>query len=177
MEALAAVSLCGNIVQFAEFGFKTFRAAKEIIDHGQLDNDAHIIQHAIRLVEVNDGIIHGCNGFLLKFQQDLDDAGGEDTDSLPASLSQGDVLLRAVAQDCQTIASQLRDRLSSLAVPSSNGKGGTSARYRKKWTAFYHALLRMWDQTEIDAMTSQLEQAKSVVQSAILASIRYVMSC
>lgn len=168
MEPLSAVSLCGNIIQFAEFGVKAFKAIRETLNHGELSRDAHVARHATKLVELTDYVLSGCSGFLLKFEDDLNPKNEEAIDVIAAS----DALLQAVAQDCRTMAIDVQKKFADLKVPLTTDDDNRG-RCHKTWNAFYTTMRRIWAESEVEEMISQLESSKSMVQTTILTSIRY----
>ncbi|KAF4461057.1 P-loop containing nucleoside triphosphate hydrolase [Fusarium albosuccineum] len=169
IEALEAVSLCGSVIQFVEFSIKSFKQVRIILTTGELDQDAQASSHAKALVELTDHVVGSCDGFLLKIAQDL--KAGSEADQVNESLATTERQLQDVVEECQAMAEKLRDKLTSFKAPPTKKGDKITTRTRKKWTAFYRALFRIWNESKIEEMMKQMEKSRNVVQTTILANI------
>jgi hypothetical protein len=128
MEALAAVGLAGNIIQFVDFSCKLFeRTASIYHSHAGASAGADIIQ----------SVTNDIQDLTAKLSQSVQSHGVS---------SQHDVPLRKLAQGCQEVAAEL---LSVLLEVKAKKPGS-------KWSSFRAALAGTWKQPQVDALEDRL---------------------
>lgn len=133
MEALAAVGLAGNIVQFIDFSCKLFDQANSIYHShtGSSESTQDL-------------------GYIAQHLQSLSAKLSRDAHTQPQAQNsvalQNQRDLRQLAQKCQGASNELQSALHALKAKDSNSK----------WSSFRAALSSTWKQAEVDALAKRL---------------------
>ncbi|KAF2662244.1 hypothetical protein K491DRAFT_710188 [Lophiostoma macrostomum CBS 122681] len=146
MEALAAVSLAGNVVQFVEFSCKLFEQATTIYHTGTARGAQDIETLTQQLQALCADLAHGNNSVQQPRPTRLPDQGS----------------LQKLAKDCETVANELLFELHELRAKDPNSK----------WSSFRAALAVSWKEKRVDAMQKRLDSYRSqlVVHLQVLQS-------
>ena len=135
MEALVAVGLAGNIVQFVDFSCTLFERTTSIYhSHAGSSAEADSLES------------------ITKDLQDLTSKLSQGSQHHAAS-AQHDVGLRKLAQECQEVAAEL---LSVLLEVKAKKRGS-------KWSSFRAALKSARSQPKVDAMENRLVAYRSQI--------------
>ncbi|KAG8165596.1 hypothetical protein KVR01_004148 [Diaporthe batatas] len=143
MEALAAVSLAGNILQFVETIKKLVSSAHQVYhigiseDHLEIDSLTDHLQAWVSRVTPPDPP----SGVLL---------------------SEDEKSIRALGAQCNQVAQQLLGVVNNLKVTNRDGTHG-------RIESFYKALLGVWKQGEVEALQARLERIGDNIQKHLAA--------
>ena len=137
IEALAAVSLAGNVVQFVEFSCRLFDQAATIY-HSRTGStrgaqDIETLTQQLQTLCAN--LAHSNNSF-----HHPDPTRQPDPDSL-----------RILAKDCEAAANELLSELYNLKAKDPNSK----------WSSFRAALAVSWKENRVDALQKKLDSYRS----------------
>ncbi|KAJ4176077.1 hypothetical protein NW767_015565 [Fusarium falciforme] len=138
MEALAAVALAGNILQFVETTKKLISAT------GQLSHLGSSEEH----IELS-SLVHELQGWVLRVTPRDPPQG--------VKLSEEEKSIRALGVQCNQVANQLLGVLESLKSKNDSGNFGYIE-------SFYLALLGEWKKGEIDALLARLDRIGDNIQ-------------
>jgi flagellar motility protein MotE (MotC chaperone) len=150
LDPLTALSLAGTIVQFVDFSTKLVAKGYEL--HKSADGAS--IGNAELEVIAKD--LQELNRRLQQLRPSHDTDGKTLTDS--------NVALRKLSQQCSDVAAELIDALDNLKVQ------GTSNR---RWKSFRQALKGLMKKEEVDAFARRLENFRDELNLHILVSMRY----
>lgn len=128
LEALAAVSLAGNIVQFISFTTRVLSETKKAYSAGTGESACYVDLHSM-----------SC---------DLEDVSIRI--QYPARTITADHTLLDLASRCQTISKNLQTALDGLKIDRTQS--------HKRWTCFRHALRAVWGSKKIEQLASQMAQ-------------------
>ena len=152
-EAIAALSLAANIVQFIDFGgkvlsggFKLYKNGPDGTVLGEANDTKIITQSLLRLIE--------------DLNQPLEQS---DSTNEVIELSQTEIDLRNLAAQCIDIANEL---LNAIIQVEFRGKGG-------KWDAFRAALKHVLAEGKIEKIRQRLDRFRQEIIVHILACFRY----
>ncbi|KAK0742049.1 hypothetical protein B0T21DRAFT_123811 [Apiosordaria backusii] len=157
MDALAAIALSGNILQFVEFAIKLLRSSGELYSKGDLTRNATIQESISRIREIANEKMNQCNEFEHKFR--LAFAG----EPLPEEVRRNDALILDLCSRCLEIAQSLQDVLERLKLPSNSPSRG--------WQSLLTALRTVLSEREIESHVARLTEIKSTLASTILSSL------
>lgn len=149
MEALSAISLASNIVQFLEFGLRVLSKGNKIyrsVD-GALDEnlDLEVVTSHLLVMQT-------------KLKSTL-------LSSTHTQLVSDDVkAFNALSESCSALAEKLLERLTRVKV---------QGRFRR-WKSLRQALKIVWSKQDIENMKSTLESFRSEMQTHLLISLRWV---
>ncbi|KAF1960072.1 hypothetical protein CC80DRAFT_438555, partial [Byssothecium circinans] len=148
MEALAAVGLAGNIVQFVDFSCKLFDQTLEICA-----SPAGVSQHAQSIENVTKKL----RNLSADISRDIHKIDRYQT------TSQGDhQTLKALATDCEAVATELIAALQSLPMKGSH----------TKWRSFKVALSSIWKESRIQTLEQRVRDHRSqmIIQLQVMQS-------
>lgn len=152
-EAVAALSLAANIVQFIDFGGRVLSGSLKLYNSGPgsnrlgLANDTKVITQSLQR------FIEGLNQPLE--QSNSANEGPE--------LSQTEIDLRSLAAHCMDIANELLGAIKKVEL---QGKGG-------KWDSFRAALKHVLAEGKIEKIRQRLDAFRQEIIIHILACLRY----
>ncbi|KAI9789916.1 MAG: hypothetical protein M1816_005685 [Peltula sp. TS41687] len=130
MEALVAVGLASNVLQFVQFAVKLVSKGKEIYDYGSTVEQSDLRDVTKQLVELNDRLRVSLQGRRSRANGLTDDEKG----------------LENVAASCITAGNDLIQKLSGLQINSRH----------RRWRSIRQALKTVWKKDDIDALTERL---------------------
>ncbi|KAH7385981.1 hypothetical protein BKA66DRAFT_569298 [Pyrenochaeta sp. MPI-SDFR-AT-0127] len=139
MEALAAVSLVGNIFQFVEFSHKLLRGTKELY-HSQSES----LQDTQDLETLTQGLQQICTAL-------QDKSSSMNVGTATPQQRQQQAALRRLAKGCESSAKELLSVLQKLKAKDP----------KSKWSCFEAALATTWTQSRINAMQKRVEDYSS----------------
>jgi hypothetical protein len=150
-DPLTALGLAANIIQFITFASSLVSKTSEISNsaHGSTLENTELKAIATNLTDLN------------KQLEPPKAPGGNDKQSRKAAKS-GE-RLRELCTECEKAAWELLSVIQRL----EHGKG------RSKWKSFRQALLSVWKESEIAALSRRLERYRSQIGTALLLSLRY----
>ncbi|KAK4170920.1 hypothetical protein QBC36DRAFT_109837 [Triangularia setosa] len=157
MDALAAIALSGNILQFVEFAIKLLRSSAELYSKEDLVKHATIRESISRMRDIANEKITRCNEFEHKFR--LAFAG----QPLPEEVRRNDALILNLCSQCQDIAQSIQDILEKLKVPSNSPSRG--------WQSLLAAIRTVLSEREIESHVARLTEIKSTLASTVLSSL------
>jgi flagellar motility protein MotE (MotC chaperone) len=147
LDPLTALSLAGTIVQFVDFSTKLVAKGHEL--HNSADGasigNAELEVMAKDLQELNRRL------------QKLQPSHGTDE----TTLTDSNVALRKLSQQCSGIATELVDALDNLKVQSTSNR---------RWKSFRQALKGLMKKEEVDAIAKRLENFRDELNLHILVS-------
>ena len=158
MEALAAIALAGNVLQFAEFAIKLLTASGELYAKEELNSSVKIQESIRRICAISEDRIAQCEDFKHKFRRI-----GE-SEALPAALVQYDVLILKLSQECLDTAQDLQNILDKLKLPKNAPSRG--------WTNLLVAIKSVMSESDIEAHLARLREIKSDIGSTVISSLR-----
>lgn len=153
MEALAALGLAGNTVQFLDFSAKLCATSIEIyraID-GASSSNAQSETLLKSFIESTDEV----SSNLGRYQVALGAASRQ-------ASSRGEAQISTIISDCQTIADDLVQRFEAL---KSSGKP-------EKWKSFVSGVKCMWKKQELEDLQNRLRHNREELEWRILLSLR-----
>jgi capsule polysaccharide export protein KpsE/RkpR len=154
MEAVVALGVAGNKVQFLDFATKLCVTSIEIYRDASGASTTNA-QSEILLKSFIDTIEDVSND-LGKYFNALNAASAQ-------ANVQGDVQIRLVIADCQAIAQDLSQRFEKL---KASGKPG-------KWKSFVAGLKCVWGKNELDELQKRLKKNRDDLEWRIMLSLRY----
>lgn len=157
MEALAAVALAGNVLQFAEFGIKLLTASGELYGREDLTSNARIQESIDRIRAISNEGITQCDDFKRKLRR----ATGPD--ALPV-LVQNDARIVKLSHECLDTAQDLQNILDKLKLPRNAPSRG--------WRSLLIAIKSVASEPEIEAHLAKLRNIKSEIGSTVISSLR-----
>lgn len=150
VDALAAIGLAGNIVQFVDFSIKLFSQSREIYVSGAettaANNDLEKITQSLK--EFSDRFSNS----------------SEPGNLSTAGISWEEQELYSVSQECRSTADFLLSTLQKL-----KRRGGNV-----KWSSFRQALGVMWKKSKIDQTVSRLNAFRDQLSLCLLQILRYI---
>jgi hypothetical protein len=153
MEAVVALGIAGNAVQFLDFATKLCAASTEIYRDASGASAAN--KQSQTLVR----------NFVEKIDEISKDVGlyfdALATASSQAS-AQADPQISLIIKDCQVIAQDLSTRLAKLKASGTHGR----------WKSFLKGLECMWKKNELDELEGRLKRNRSELEWRILLSMR-----
>ena len=150
MEALAAVGLASNVLQFISFAQDLVSTSKQISRNA----DGALVEN-LELEAITKNLDRLGSGLLVRVRHD-------DADT------KEDEELRKLCEGCRYISGLLIERLKSLKVNSK--LSGTVGR---QWASFRQALNSVMNAEEIAELERRLDRYQKAINSALLASLRY----
>ena len=152
LDPLSAVGLCASILQFVEFVTKLISVGDEIhkSTHGT------IVEH-LELEVVTQTII-SLNGQISGLNEEFQTGR-----SLRDNVLSADRDIEQLGAACNTVAGELLEALDRL-----KAKGP-----RAKWNSMAHAIKTVWAKGRIESLRTRLEGFRSVIQTALLISLRF----
>jgi hypothetical protein len=147
MEALAAVSIAGNIVQFVEFGLRVLCKTREIYR----STDDCLAENQDLEIVTNDLVI---------LQRKLQ--ASRNSTNNPDSMPEHDKDLESLNHACAELAGNLLEKLNMAKA---------QGRFRR-WKSLRQAVKSVWSKSEVDAMARRLESFRSQLQMRILISLK-----
>lgn len=153
MEALAALGLAGNTVQFLDFATKLCSTSVEI--YRGVDGSSASNTQAEGLLK----------GFIETIDEVASDLGQYRTALSAASkqaAGKGELQIASIIVDCQTIADDLLRRFEKL---KSDGKPG-------KWKSFVTGVKCLWKKHELEELQKRLRANREELEWRILLSLR-----
>jgi hypothetical protein len=148
MEAVAAVGLAGNIIQFIDFAAKVVTKGHRI--YQSADGS---------LSEYND--LQLITSDLLVLQTKLERS--QEQDSTPTSCNEDDEAIQKLAAASTKLAQQLLKRLNAVKA---------QGRFRR-WKSLRQAVKHVCSKAEVDDMARRLSQFREELQTRGLFSLRY----
>lgn len=158
MEALTAVALAGNVLQFAEFAIKLLTSSGELYNKGDLNSNTRIQESIQRICAISEERISQCDDFKRKFRR----ANGPD--ALPAALLQHDAVIVKLSHECLDTAQHLQNVLAKLKLPKNAPSRG--------WTSLFVAIRSITSESEIRAYLARLTEIKIEIDSIVMSSLR-----
>jgi hypothetical protein len=158
MEALAAVALAGNVLQFAEFAIKLLTSSSELYNKGDLDSNARVLESIQRIRAISQEGISQCDDFKRRFRR------ATDPDALPATLVQHDAVIVKLSHECLDTAQHLQSVLEKLKLPKNAPSRG--------WISLLVAIRSVASESEIKAHLARLRDIKSEIGSVLISSLR-----
>lgn len=154
MEAVVALGVAGNTVQFLDFATKLCVTSIEIYRdaNGASTTNAQSENLLKSFIETIDEVSFD----LGKYFHALDAASAQ-------ASNQGDVQVRLVIEDCQAIAQDLSLRFNKL---KASGKRG-------KWKSFVTGLKCLWGKNELEELQKRLRKNQDELEWRIMLSLRY----
>ncbi|KAF2681607.1 hypothetical protein K458DRAFT_391569 [Lentithecium fluviatile CBS 122367] len=155
MEALAAVGLASNVVQFVDFAGKI------------VSQTIRIYRERPRDPAIDDSDEEAPSSHLEKITSDLEQFNKHLTQSLdtcdpnPAKLSSSDKEIVRICRECQKITDSLLAALRKLRRTN-----------KKLWSSFVAALRTVWSEGEINELRQTLDSYRQQITLHILASVR-----
>ncbi|KAF2667552.1 hypothetical protein BT63DRAFT_426413 [Microthyrium microscopicum] len=143
LETFAAISLAGNVVQFADFSAKLFSQAKEIYT----GTTGHS-KDALNIIAITKSLREQCRS--------LSAATTRPATALDNSSGSPDlhgVALQELAKVCQEAAEELLGVLDSLEAKGSGSK-------QRKWESFRTCLRAAWKKDKIEEMAQRIDSAR-----------------
>jgi hypothetical protein len=149
LDPLTALSVAGNIVQFLDFSTKLIAKGHELYNSA--------------------GGASVGNAELEAIAKDLQDLNGRlqaprPSENVKAVLSDSDLALRTLSQQCSGVAAELTDALNKLKVH------GTANR---RWKSVRQALKGLMRKEELDAIVKRLQFFRGELNFHILVAMRY----
>ena len=142
MEALAAISLAGNIIQFVDFGQRLVSKARDF--YGSTTSSLTIHEE-----------IENLTSDLSRFCGNLSASNG----NLPsACVSQAERDLLDLVAPCQTLASEFSTLLHKLKAQTRNSK----------WTSLRQALKSLWNERTVNEYVRRLDNYRNQVNLRLL---------
>jgi hypothetical protein len=154
MEAVAALGLAGNVLQFLEFGQKLCSTSLEIHRAATGASAANAESEAL-LRDFIDSI-DTVSSDLKQYQFALDATSSEVSGA-------GTNTLHDIVENCNDLAVELLDRFEKL-----RGQGK-----RGRWKSFMTGVKCMWKEKELQDLQGRLGQYRSQLEWRILISLRY----
>jgi hypothetical protein len=146
MEALVAIGLAGNIVQFIQFASQVVSEAREIYRSG-IDGSA---EH-LNLETVAEDL----RTLIIPLQTSTSGLVG----------AAGDAAFRKLLGSCNDVANELHTAIQELKV-----KEGP----HRKWRSFSKALLSVWKKEKISSFQKSLSLLRDQIQFHIVDNLRFV---
>jgi hypothetical protein len=147
MEALAAVGLASNVLQFISFAQDLVSTSKQISRNA----DGALVEN-LELEAITKNLDHLGSSLLVRVRHD-------DADTKE---------LRKLCEGCRYISGLLIERLKSLKVNSK-----LSGTVGQQWASFRQALNSVMNAEEIADLERRLDRYQKAINSALLASLRY----
>ena len=140
LESLAALSLAGNIVQFVDFGCRLFSKSRELYgsSDGVLAENAELENVANSLTALSKGL------------------RVESSQAQPESIDYTN--LKALAKDCEKIATELLEALRELKVKN----------HHEKLQCFRTALKRIWRSEKIENISKRLDRSSRLLTTCMV---------
>ena len=144
MEALVALGLVSNVIQFVDFGIRATSKCRQIYKEGAAIEHQDLIHTAATLAKVA--------GRIQEFYSQC---------QANSSLGESEVQLLALAKRCIDTADVLQSELRKLSTPS---KHGLRASLKKTFSSMRRA-------STIDELNEQLERERRLLDTTLLASL------
>lgn len=157
MEALAAVGLASNVVQFISFTRELVTTSKQISRSadGALIQNLEIEAIARNLQSLSDSLI------IRPRREDGDSSTYYEPPKEEESLQQ-------LCRGCRYVARLLIEKMKGLQVDSK-----VSGRASRKWASFRQALNSVLAENDIDDLETRLDRYQTTINTTLLASLRY----
>jgi hypothetical protein len=146
LEALAALSLAASVVQFIDFSGKLISKGNEFHKSGKLVEHTELVAVAGNLEKLSEALGDSLKAFRPE-----------------SGLSSEEQALAAVAQQCQTIASEFNTTIQVL-----TNVEGTN----KTWKSFRQAFKTVWNKDKIQEMKDKLNLAREQLVIHLLVVMR-----
>ena len=140
LESLAALSLAGNIVQFVDFGCRLFSKSREL--YGSSDG---VLAENAELENIANSLTAMSKGLTVRSSQ-----------TQPESIDYTN--LKALAKDCENIATELLEALRELKVKEP----------RKRLQCFRTALNRVWRSERIRDVSERLDRSSRLLTTCMV---------
>jgi len=161
MEALTAISLAGNVVQFVGFLSELLSEGKEI--YSSVEGSS---QRMLELERTYQSLSHFTN--ILQQSTSKEDHGGSSSYTQDATaVSSHTKALNALSEDCHRVCLDLLRTVRKLQV-----KGGS----RQFFSSFKIALKVVWKKNEILDLEERLERMQRTLSLHFYPILRYVLS-
>jgi hypothetical protein len=156
MEALAALGIASNAVQFLEFATKLCVTSIEIYQgaDGASTSNAQAEVLLKSFIETIDEVSSNLGQYCVALNVASKEAS-----------RRGEVQISSIISDCQAIADELLRRFDKL---KSNGKPG-------KWKSFVSGVKCMWKKQELEELQGRLKQNRDELEWRVLLSLRYLL--
>ena len=153
MEAVAALGIAGNVVQFLDFATKLCLTSVEIYQHNNGASAAN--DHAETLLKSFVETIDEISRDLGKYFMSLGAASTQ-------AQEQGDSQICLIITDCQKIANDLLQRFNKLKTSGTPGK----------WKSFLAGIKCIWRKNELEDLHSRLKRNRKELEWRIMLSLR-----
>jgi hypothetical protein len=153
MEAVAALGVAGNVVQFLDFATKLCVTSVEIYQRTSGASAAN--SQAETLLKSFVDTIDEISSDLAKYFTSLNAASTQ-------AQQQGDTQICNIIADCQQVASDLTRRFDKL---KTSGKPG-------KWKSFVAGVKCIWREKELEELHSRLKRNREELEWRIMLSLR-----
>lgn len=153
LEAVAALSLAGTIIQFVDFSSKIFSKSRELYESSS---------RALTVNEEIEKAVEELNTLTVKLEQPLNQSGSSPSSRRPVE----DPALNELCGTCRKIAKELQTRLNAL-----KGQGK-----HQRWDSFRQAIKGAWAEKDIDALMKRLSILREALEMHILVNIKLVHS-
>jgi hypothetical protein len=154
MEAVVALGVAGNTVQFLDFASKLCATSIEI--YRDADGATSTNTHSELLLKSFIDTIDEVSRDLAKYFHALDAASSQ-------AHNQGDVQIGLIIKDCQAIAKDLSLRFGKL---KASGRPG-------KWKSFVTGLKCVWRKNELEELQKRLKKNREELEWRIMLSLPY----
>lgn len=153
MEALSALALAGNTVQFIDFASKLCGTSIEIYRnaHGASASRAQSESLLKSFIATIDDVTSNLGRYCLALSATSEQAN-----------SKGETQISYITSDCRVMAQDLLQRYNKLKLA---GKPG-------KWQSFTTGVKCMWKKHELDELEARLERNRNELEWHILLSLR-----
>jgi hypothetical protein len=158
MEALAAIALAGNVLQFAEFVTKLLTSAGELYDKKDLTSNVRIQESIERIQGLARAKITQSNDFKIKLRHAVA------PETLPPMLQETDIMVVELCRECIGTAQNLSNVLNKLKLPENRPASG--------WRSLLAAVKSVWSEQEIAAQLNSMKQIQASINSTVLVSLR-----
>lgn len=147
MDPITCLSVASNVAQFIDFSFKIYSGTRQLYEDGQLE-------------------LHGQTAKAIK---DLSSFSTAMAPSIRAaeekrSLTQNEMELETICQDCSRLANEMVERLKKFEV----------TRKQNIVKSVGQVLMSMWSKDELEATEKKLARYRDMINSRLLGSLRYV---
>ena len=155
MEAVAALGVAGNTVQFLDFATKLCVTSIEIYRgaEGASASNAQAEKLLKSFIGSIDEVSSNIGEYCVVLSSTLQTSG------------RGETRISSTISDCRSIADDLLRRFNRL---KSSGKPG-------KWQSFISGVKCMWKMQELEDLQSRLKENRDELEWCILLSLRYLL--
>lgn len=155
MEAVVALGIAGNSVQFLDFASKLCATSIEIYRAADGASASNAQAEALlkSFIDSTDEVTLDLGQYMVALQTTTQKASGK-----------SDAQIASIILDCQAIATDLSQRFEKL---RSSGKPG-------KWKSFVGGVKCMWKKNELEELQEKLKRHRAELEWRILLSLRRV---